>query len=101
MIATILAALVKFGPLVLGALGIFFGLFRHQQAKIASAEADKKGANADARVSAMEAAMAKANEQAAQAGAEAAKERTDVENSIAAAQSGDSQRVLRNLWSRD
>ncbi|WP_191623282.1 hypothetical protein [Pandoraea fibrosis] len=100
---TVVAMLFKFGPWVLGTLGILFGIFRHQQAKTSTAIADKEKAQTEAKVSNMEATIAMANEKAVQAGAAAAKERANVENSIASGKSGDSLRVRRrrNDWSRD
>lgn len=93
--------LTKIGPWILAVLAIVFGMFRHQQAKTASAKADQATAEAQAKVSAVESATAKANEQAAQAGAAAVKERENVENDIAAGKPGDAAQQLRNDWSRD
>lgn len=93
--------LMKLGPWLIAALATVFGLFRHQQAKTASAKANQATAEAQAKVSAMESATAKANEQAAQAGAAAVKERENVENDIAAGKPGDAAHQLHNDWSRD
>lgn len=95
-----LALLMKFGPWLLAALGVLFGMFRHQQASTATAKANQKVAEADARAAQNDAVAAQANEAAAQTGAAAVKERTDVENQIASAPAGESARILRDDWSR-
>lgn len=97
----LIAAAVKFGPWLLGLVGVLFGWLRHKQAQTTEAQAGQKVAEADARVAQSDAVQAKANEDAALAGADAAKERTHVENEIAAGQPGESARILRDQWSRD
>lgn len=97
----VLAILAKAWPFILMVGGVIFGVFRHQQAKTATAQANQKVAEADARVAQNDAALAKANETAAQAGAAAVKERENVENDIAAGKPGDAAQQLHNDWSRD
>ncbi|WP_186425103.1 hypothetical protein [Cupriavidus metallidurans] len=94
----ILAALVEFGPWVLGALGVLFGMFRHQQAKSTEAAANQKAAEADARAAQVDAVQAKANQDAARAGADNAKVRRDED--AAAAGEPDANRVLHDEWGK-
>lgn len=98
---TIVALLIKFGPWVLGLLGILFGAFRHQQAKTATAEAGQKIAEAQAKTADVQKSEAESNAAAAQAGSNAAQERQNVETDIASGQPGAAADELRNGWSRD
>jgi hypothetical protein len=101
MTATILAVFGKAWPFLIAAVGVIFGMFRHQQAKATSADAGRKVAEAQTVVAQVTASAAKSNADAAQAGAAAIKERTNVENEIAAMPAGGAAERLRNDWSRD
>lgn len=101
MTVSILAALVKFGPWLLAGLGVLFGMFRHQQAKTATAEAGQKIAEAQAKTADVQKSEAESNAVAAQAGNNAAQERQNVETDIASGQPGAAADELRNGWSRD
>lgn len=98
---TIIAMLIKFGPWVLGLLGILFGMFRRQQAKTATAEAGQKIAQAQAMTATVQKSEAEANATAAQAGADAAQERANVESNVASGKPGAAADELRSQWSRD
>jgi hypothetical protein len=89
-----MALLAKFGPWLAAIGAIIFGLFRHQQAKTATAEAKQE-------VAEIKQKTAETNAAAAQSGADAAKERIDVENDIVVRPAGDSEQRLRDHWSRD
>ena len=95
----ILSILADAWPFVLAAVGVLFGLFRHQQARTAAAEAKQKEAEADAHVARNDAAAAQVNQAGAQAGADNAKVRRD-EDSVAAAEP-DSSRVLHEEWGNE
>jgi hypothetical protein len=97
----LLDIVVKVWPFVLAAAGVLFGVFRHQQAKVATAKADQRIAEAEARAAQNDAALSKANEDAATQTAASAKERTDVENRVADAAPGDAARSLRDYWTRN
>ncbi|CAG9177800.1 hypothetical protein [Cupriavidus pampae] len=101
MTATIIAALLKFGPWLLGVAGVVFAAFRHQQASTATAKAAQREAEADAKVAQIERTEGEADATAARAQVNAVKERTNVENEIAAGPAGESADRLRNDWSRD
>ncbi|WP_256946654.1 MULTISPECIES: hypothetical protein [Burkholderia] len=60
----ILPILVKFGPWLLAAAGVLFGMFRHQQAATATAKAAATVAQAQATVDAGNAAAAQVGQQA-------------------------------------
>lgn len=94
-----LALLMKFGPWLMAALGVLFGIFRHQQASTATAKANQKAAEADARAAQIDASLAKANETAAQAGADNAKVRRDEDNTAGALPDAD--RVLHDEWGKN
>lgn len=94
---TILSILADAWPFVLAAVGVLFGLFRHQQAKADAAEAKQKEAEADAHIARNDAAVAQANQAGAQVGADNAKVRRDEDAAVAA--EPDSSRVLHNEWS--
>lgn len=67
-----IALLSEFWPFVLAGLGALFGLFRHQQAKTATAERDRakeQVAQAEATAAAKSAALAKVQNAAAERGA--------------------------------
>lgn len=96
---TIVALLLKFGPWVLGILGVLFGAFRHQQAKTATAEAAQKVS--EAQKAQNDAALAAANQAGAQTGADNAKVRRDEDATAAGLPAGDAGRVLHNEWGRD
>ncbi|EKS9815533.1 hypothetical protein QDD76_007075 [Burkholderia cepacia] len=59
-----LPILVKFGPWLLAAAGVLFGMFRHQQAATATAKAAATVAQAQATVDAGNAAAAQVGQQA-------------------------------------
>ncbi|MGO4763802.1 hypothetical protein AB4120_14795 [Cupriavidus sp. 2KB_3] len=101
MMTAALAILAKIWPFLLAAGGVIFGMFRHQQAKSASAEAGQKVAEAEAKVAHAAKSEAEANAVAARAGADASRERTNVEKEIAAGPAGESAERLRSDWSRD
>lgn len=98
---TIIGMLLKFGPWVLGLLGILFGAFRHQQAKTATAEAGQKVAEAQKAQADSDAALAAANQAGAQAGTDNAKVRRDEDANAAGLPAGDAGRVLHDEWGRD
>lgn len=54
MLTTIIAALLKFGPWLVGVAGVVFAAFRHQQASTAMVKAAQREAEADAKVAQME-----------------------------------------------
>ena len=95
----ILPLLIKLGPLVLGVLGILFGLFRHQQAKVATAQADAAKAQAGQQVAAQQVAETQANADAQKAGSDAAAARTDIDNTIAAQPTDEVRNELQD-WTR-
>lgn len=101
MLTTIIAALVKFGPWLVGVAGVVFAAFRHQQASTATAKAAQREAEADAKVARIEKSEAEADAVAGRAQANAMKERTNVENEVSAGAAGDSGDRLRSDWSRD
>ncbi|QDX22545.1 hypothetical protein FP568_15640 [Pandoraea pnomenusa] len=98
---TIVAMLLKFGPWILGIVGVLFGVFRHQQAKTATAEAGQKIAEAEQAKAQNDAALAAANQAGAQTGADNAKVRSDENAAVDALPDGGAGRVLHNQWSRD
>lgn len=95
----LLAILSEFWPFLLGAAGVLFGLFRHQQAKSETAAAKQKAAEADAHAARNDAALAQANQAGAQAGADNAKVRLD-EDADAAVVS-DANSVLHDEWGNE
>lgn len=101
MLTTIIAALLKFGPWLVGAAGLVFAAFRHQQASTATAKAAQREAEADAKVAQIEKSEAEADAVASRAQADAVKERIDVENKITAGAAGESVDRLLSDWSRD
>ncbi|VWD61020.1 hypothetical protein BLA18628_07219 [Burkholderia aenigmatica] len=64
---TIIPIMLKFGPWLLAAAGVLFGMFRHQQAATATAKAQAQVAQAQATVDAGNAAAAQVSQQAAAA----------------------------------
>ncbi|MCO1396429.1 hypothetical protein [Burkholderia cenocepacia] len=66
---TIIPILLKFGPWLLAAAGVLFGIFRHQQAATATAKAQATVARAAAESEASNAAAAQVGQQAAAAAA--------------------------------
>lgn len=96
--SAIIAALVKFGPWLLGLAGVLFGAFRHQQASVAAADAARSAAEADLRAARSEAALAHANEAGASAGLAHAKARHDEDAVVDALPDGDAGRVLHHEW---
>jgi hypothetical protein len=66
---TIIPILLKFGPWLLAAAGVLFGMFRHQQAATATAKAQAQVAETKATVAAGNAAAAQVGQQAAAAAA--------------------------------
>lgn len=95
----ILPLLFKAGPWILGALGIAFGLFRHQQAKTATAQANEAKAQAGQQIAAQQVAETQANADAQKAGSDAAKARTDIDNDVAAKPANEVKSELQN-WTR-
>lgn len=98
---TILETLGAIWPYLLAACGVVFGLFRHQQAKTATAEAGQKAAEAEKAVAEKDAAMAAANQAGAQTGADNAKVRSDEDAAADALPTGDADRVLHDEWGKD
>ncbi|WP_104655099.1 hypothetical protein [Ralstonia insidiosa] len=94
----VLTILAKIWPFLLAGGGVLFGMFRHQQAKTATAHADQKVAEADAKVAQNDAALAQANQAGAQAGADNAKVRHDEDDTAGALP--DANRVLHDEWGR-
>lgn len=101
MLTTIIGALVKFGPWLVGLAGVVFAAFRHQQASTATAKAAQREAEADAKVARVEKTESEADAAAARAQADAVEERANVENEIATGAAGESADRLRSDWSRD
>ncbi|VVE74026.1 hypothetical protein PCA31118_04664 [Pandoraea captiosa] len=97
---TIITLLLKFGPWALGLLGVLFGMFRHQQAKTATAEAGQKVAEAEQAKAHNDAALAAANQAGVQTGADNAKVRRDEDATAAGLPAGDADRVLHDEWGR-
>jgi hypothetical protein len=95
----LLPLLIKIGPWVLGALGIAFGLFRHQQAKVVTAQANAVKAQAGQQVAVQQVAEAQANADAQKAGSDAAAARTAVDNAVAAKPADEARNELQN-WTR-
>ena len=95
----VLTILAKIWPFILMAGGVLFGMFRHQQAKTATAQADQRVAEADAKVARNNAALAQANQAGAQAGADNAKVRRDED--AAADAVPDANRVLHDEWGKN
>jgi hypothetical protein len=95
----LLPLLIKIGPWLLGALGLAFGLFRHQQAKTATAQADAAKAQAGQQVAVQQVAEAQANADAQKAGSDAAAARTAVDNAVAAKPADEVRNELQN-WTR-
>ncbi|VVE59447.1 hypothetical protein PIN31009_05533 [Pandoraea iniqua] len=98
---TIVALLRKFGPWVLGILGVLFGAFRHQQAKTVTAEAGQKMAEAEQAKAQNDAALAAANQAGVQTGADNTKVRRDEDSNADGLPAGDAGRVLHEEWGRD
>lgn len=94
-----LAILAKVWPFILMAAGVIFGMFRHQQAKTATAQADQKVAEAQAKIAQNNAALAQANQAGAQAGADNAKVRHDEDDTAGALP--DANRVLHDEWGKN
>ncbi|MDN7893034.1 hypothetical protein QZM93_30985 [Burkholderia cepacia] len=78
---TIIPILLKFGPWLLAAAGVLFGMFRHQQAAAATAKAAATVAQAQATVDAGNAAAAQVGQQAAAAAADAQQQAAATPNS--------------------
>lgn len=98
MMTAVLAALVKFGPWLLGLAGVLFGAFRHQQAKAEQSKAAQQVAEADKRAADNDAANAQANAAGAQAGADNLKVKQD--EIAAAAGVPDANRMLHDQWGK-
>ncbi|WP_244119057.1 hypothetical protein [Burkholderia gladioli] len=86
--------------LLAGAVGVIFGLFRHQQAKATTAAADQKVAEAQTQVAQQQTADAQANATAAQAGGDAAAARTQIDSDVAAKPAQEVKDELQNDWTR-
>jgi multidrug resistance efflux pump len=95
----LLEILAKVWPFILMAGGVLFGVFRHQQAKTATAQANQKMAEAEAKVAQANAALAQANQAGAQAGADNAKVRHDEDDTAGALP--DANRVLHDEWGKN
>ncbi|HIH2621652.1 TPA: hypothetical protein ACYLIB_005606 [Burkholderia cenocepacia] len=95
----ILPILLKFGPWLLAAAGMLFGLFRHQQAKTTSAAAKAQSAAADEKVAQAQSADAQANATAQAAAAEAAAARASAETDIAGQPASEVRNELQD-WTR-
>ncbi len=95
----ILPLLLKAGPWLLAAAGVLFGLFRHQQARVATAQASEVKAQAGQQVAAQQVAETQANADAQKAGSDAAAARTDVDNAIAAKPTDEVRNELQD-WTR-
>ena len=98
---SVAALLLKFGPWVLGILGVLFGAFRHQQAKMVAAQAGQKVAESQKEQAQNDAALAAANQAGAQTGADNAKVRRDEDATAGNLPAGDAGRVLHDEWGRD
>ncbi|TDV06076.1 hypothetical protein [Paraburkholderia caballeronis] len=85
--------------LLTGAGGVLFGLFRHQQAKTATAQAAQVKAEAQQQVAAQQVAETQANADAQKAGSAAAVVRTDIDNQVAATPPSEVHDELQN-WTR-
>lgn len=96
----IIPLLLKIGPWLLGAFGIAFGLFRHQQAKTATAQADAVKAQANQQVAVQQIAEVQANADAQKAGSNAAKARAEIDNDVAA-KPADEVRNELDQWTRN
>lgn len=94
----IIAALMKFGPWLLGLAAVLFGTLLRQQAATATAKADQKAAEAGKRAAENDAALAKANEAGLKAGADNAKVRRDED--AAADAEPDANRLLHSEWGK-
>jgi hypothetical protein len=79
--------------------GVVFGAFRHQQAKVATAEADAVKAQAGQQVAAQQVAETQANAEAQKAGSDAAAARTEIDNAVAAKPVDEVRNDLQN-WTR-
>lgn len=88
--------------LAAGAVGVIFGLFKHQSAKIATAQADTAKANEQSAVDKLNAVAAdQAAVQQAQAKVDAATQgRTDIEAQTAAKSDDEVQNELNEKYSR-
>lgn len=95
----LLGILTEIWPFLLAGAGALWGLFAHQRAKTATAQASQQVAEAQKREAEAGAAVASANTQAAQTGAQNQEIRRDENNAAAAVP--DAGRVLRDEWSRD
>lgn len=98
---TILASIWPYilsGAVALG--GVVFGMFRHQQAKVATAQADAVKAQAGQQVAVQQIAETQANADAQKAGSDAANARTDIDNDVAAKPAKEVRNELQN-WTRN
>ncbi|WP_175796322.1 hypothetical protein [Burkholderia anthina] len=80
---SVVPLLVKIGPWLLAVVGVVFGLFRHQQAKVESAAADQKVAEAQAQIAQSQTAEAQASASALRAGNDASAARTGINSDVA------------------
>ena len=95
----VLPILLKFGPWLLAAAGVLFGLFRHQQAKADIAAAKAQGAAADEKIAQAQAADAQANAAAQAAAADAGAARASEETDIAGMPASEVRNELQD-WTR-
>ncbi|WP_245641413.1 hypothetical protein [Paraburkholderia bannensis] len=85
---------------LMGASGVIFGMFRHQQAKAATAAAGEQVAQANQKVADNQNAEAQANAAAAQAGAKAVSGASNAQSDVDALPDGGAASELLNEWSR-
>lgn len=85
------------GAVALG--GIVFGMFRVQQAKTSTAQADAIKAQAGQQIAAQQIAETQANADAQKAGSDSAAGRTDIDNAVAAKPADEVRNDLQN-WTR-
>ena len=98
MMTAAIEVLTSLWPFLVAAAGVVFGMFRHQQAKSATAKAKQTEAEATAHAARNDAALAQANQAGAQAGADNAKVRRDED--AAADSVPDANSVLHDEWGK-
>ncbi|WP_241301208.1 hypothetical protein [Burkholderia cenocepacia] len=91
--------LLKFGPWLLAAGGILFGMFRHQQAKADVAAAKAQGAAAAEKVARAQTADAQANAAAQAAAVDAGAARASADSEIAGMPASEVHNELQD-WTR-
>lgn len=97
------AIIASIWPYVISGLvalsGVVFGLFRHQQAKVATAQADAVKAQAGQQIAAQQVAETQANADAQKAGSDATAARVAIDNAVAAKPVDEVRNELQN-WTR-